>query len=160
MTKTLSEAGIEGNSLHLIKYLKSLQLIHEIRNCEILNAFPFRSRQDENVCYYYLYSTLYWRLKYVQSWGKRNKRHTVWKLKKEKYYLYGQDVVYTRFKGIYSLLKLIRDFPSGPVTKTARSQCRGPGIDPWSGNKIPCSATRWKILHAATKTWFSQINKK
>ena len=27
-----------------------------------------------------------------------------------------------------------RDFPGGPVAKTPRSQCRGPGFDPWSGN--------------------------
>ena len=26
------------------------------------------------------------------------------------------------------------DFPGGPVVKTLRSQCRGPGIDPWLGN--------------------------
>ena len=25
----------------------------------------------------------------------------------------------------------IRDFPGGPVGKTPRSQCRGPGFDPW-----------------------------
>ena len=29
---------------------------------------------------------------------------------------------------------LIWDFPGGPVAKTLRSQCRGPGFDPWSGN--------------------------
>ena len=27
-----------------------------------------------------------------------------------------------------------RDFPGGAVVKTLRSQCRGPGFDPWSGN--------------------------
>ena len=26
------------------------------------------------------------------------------------------------------------DFPGGPVATTPRSQCRGPGFDPWSGN--------------------------
>ena len=26
------------------------------------------------------------------------------------------------------------DFPDGPVVKMPRSQCRGPGFDPWSGN--------------------------
>ena len=31
-----------------------------------------------------------------------------------------------------------------------RSQCRGPGFDPWSGNEV---------LHAATKTQCSQVNK-
>ena len=29
---------------------------------------------------------------------------------------------------------LLKGFPGGPVAKTLRSQCRGPGIDPWSGN--------------------------
>ena len=27
-----------------------------------------------------------------------------------------------------------RDFPGGAVVKTPRSQCRGPGFYPWSGN--------------------------
>ena len=26
------------------------------------------------------------------------------------------------------------DFPGGPAVKTPRSQCRGPGFDPWLGN--------------------------
>ena len=26
------------------------------------------------------------------------------------------------------------DFPGGPVAKTPRSQCRGPGFAAWSGN--------------------------
>ena len=34
------------------------------------------------------------------------------------------------------------DFPSGPVAKTLRSQCRGPAFDPGSGNKIPQDATK------------------
>ena len=29
---------------------------------------------------------------------------------------------------------LLQDFPSGPVAETPRSQCRGPGFDPWSRN--------------------------
>ena len=29
---------------------------------------------------------------------------------------------------------LKRDFPGGPVAKTPSSQCRGPSLDPWSGN--------------------------
>ena len=31
-----------------------------------------------------------------------------------------------------SIFKKKRDFPSGPVTKTPSSQCRGPRFDPWS----------------------------
>ena len=27
-----------------------------------------------------------------------------------------------------------RDFPGGPMAKTLCSQCRGPGLNPWSGN--------------------------
>ena len=42
------------------------------------------------------------------------------------------------------------------LTKTLCSQCRAPGLDPWSGNLIPHAAT--KILQATTKTWHSQIN--
>ena len=30
-----------------------------------------------------------------------------------------------------------RNFPGGPVAKTLCSKCRGSGVDPWSGNKMP-----------------------
>ena len=70
------------------------------------------------------------------------------------------------------------DFPGGSVAKTTCSQCRGPGLDLWSGNQIPHAATNCshaatekiphaatKILHAAmkilcvaTETWCSQID--
>ena len=42
------------------------------------------------------------------------------------------------------------DFPGGPVAMTLRSQCRGPGFNPWSG---------YWILHATTKIQCGQINK-
>ena len=48
------------------------------------------------------------------------------------------------------------EFPGGPGTKTLCSQCRGPGVSPWSGNCIPHAAT--KSWNAATKTRDSQIN--
>ena len=32
---------------------------------------------------------------------------------------------------------MLRDFLGGPVAKTTRSQFRGPGFVPWSGNSIP-----------------------
>ena len=53
------------------------------------------------------------------------------------------------------------DFPGGPVGKTPRSQCRGSGFNPWSGNQIPHAQVRvcmlqLKILHAATKTRHSR----
>ena len=35
-----------------------------------------------------------------------------------------------------------RDFPSGAVAKTLLSQFRGPGFDPWSGNKVPYDAIK------------------
>ena len=34
------------------------------------------------------------------------------------------------------------DFPSGPVGKTLLSQFRGPGFNPWSGNKVPYDAIK------------------
>ena len=67
-----------------------------------------------------------------------------------------------------------REFPGGPVAETPRSQCRGPGFDPGSGNQISHAATKrsckpqlkqrnpyaaTKIPHAATKTRHSQIIK-
>lgn len=36
-----------------------------------------------------------------------------------------------------------RDFPGGPGVKTSGSQCRGPGLDPWLGNKDPLYHTAW-----------------
>ena len=41
------------------------------------------------------------------------------------------------------------NFPGGPVAKTLHSQCGGLGINPWSGNKIPCTTV---------KTQCTQIN--
>lgn len=40
-------------------------------------------------------------------------------------------------------------FPGGPVAQAVHSQCRGPGIDPWSGNEILQTTT--KSLYVATK---------
>ena len=39
------------------------------------------------------------------------------------------------------------DFPGGPVAKTLRSQCRGPGSDPWSGKLIPYAAIKEFACH-------------
>ena len=35
---------------------------------------------------------------------------------------------------IFPIINILQDFPGCPVAKTPRSQCRGPGFDPWSGN--------------------------
>ena len=35
------------------------------------------------------------------------------------------------------------DFPGGPVARTPHSQCWGHGFNPWSGNQIPHTATRF-----------------
>ena len=52
--------------------------------------------------------------------------------------------------------------PGGPAVKTLRSQCRGPGFGPWSGELDPACQLRvlvlqLKIPHATTKTWCSQV---
>ena len=57
-----------------------------------------------------------------------------------------------------------RELPGGPVTKTPGSQCRGPGLDPWSQNwshmlQLGVHKPQLKILQVVTKTWHSQINK-
>ena len=50
------------------------------------------------------------------------------------------------------------DFPVDPVAKTPGSQCRGPGFNPWSGNRrshmlqLRESPAVTKILPAAVKT--------
>ena len=63
------------------------------------------------------------------------------------------------------LIIYFRDFPGGPVTKTLRSQCRGPRFDPWLGNQIPHAATKdsraatnIKTPHAVSKTQCSKTN--
>ena len=61
------------------------------------------------------------------------------------------------------VLKRERCFPGSPVVKTSCSQRRRPGFKPWSGNLIPCGATRSphiakKILHATADTQCHQIN--
>ena len=33
--------------------------------------------------------------------------------------------------------------PGGPMAETLRSQCRGPGFHPWSGNLVPHCATKY-----------------
>ena len=52
-------------------------------------------------------------------------------------------------------------FPGDSVAKALHFQCRGPGLDPWSGEQIPHATTvhmlplkkkkKKKILHAAMK---------
>ena len=46
----------------------------------------------------------------------------------------------THFFLVKILLKILlfqdtfREFPGGPVVRTQRSHCQGPGFGPWSGN--------------------------
>ena len=40
-----------------------------------------------------------------------------------------------------------RDFTSGPEAKIPGSQCKGPGFDPWPGNRIPHAATKDSTCH-------------
>ena len=50
---------------------------------------------------------------------------------------WGEGIVREFAIDMYTLLYLkwiTRDFPGGAVVKTPRSQCRGPGFNPWSGN--------------------------
>ena len=35
---------------------------------------------------------------------------------------------------ILTVLRLMGEFPGGPVVRTPRFHCRGHGFDPWSGN--------------------------
>ena len=49
-----------------------------------------------------------------------------------------------------------KDFPGGPVAKTVRSQCRGPGFNPLPGTRSYMPQLRvcmlhLKLLHAVTK---------
>ena len=51
--------------------------------------------------------------------------------------------------------KKLGGFPGGPVAKTPRSQCRGPGVR-FSGQGTRSQMLQLKILQAATKTCCSQ----
>ena len=44
------------------------------------------------------------------------------------------------------------DFPGGPVAKPLCSQCRGHGLDPWSGNYGPASEQCGKKKKKTPKT--------
>ena len=46
----------------------------------------------------------------------------------------GQDPVKSTVEELALNKREAQDFPGGPVVKTPRSQCEGPGFDPWSGN--------------------------
>ena len=53
-------------------------------------------------------------------------------------------------------IRVLRDFPGGPLAKTLHSWYRGPRCNPWSGNWTPHSKTKSphaavKISHATTK---------
>ena len=50
--------------------------------------------------------------------------------------------IYAHCCHLFKLLRRYqRDFPGGPVAKTACSQSREPRFDPWSGNRISYAAT-------------------
>ena len=62
----------------------------------------------------------------------------------------------------------VKGRPGGPVVKTPHSQCGGQGVqslvrelDPTCHNERSCRLQQRskKILRAATKIWYSQINK-
>ena len=58
--------------------------------------------------------------------------------------------IYLPFFSLDPLKSYFRDFSGGLVAKALSLQCRGPGFNIWSGKEI---------LHAATKTRCSHINK-
>ena len=58
--------------------------------------------------------------------------------------------IYLPFLSLDPLESYFRYFSGGIAAKALSLQCRGPGFNIWSGNEI---------LHAATKTRRSQINK-
>lgn len=54
------------------------------------------------------------------------------------------DEIYELSENSFSLTnkKAMGDFPGGPVTTTLCSQCKVPGFNPWSGNKISYVTTK------------------
>ena len=68
------------------------------------------------------------------------------------------------FRSLWQRLCGCRDFTGGPVVKNLLCDVGDMGLDPWLGiphavKKLERCAPEQKILHAATKTWYSQINK-
>ena len=51
----------------------------------------------------------------------------------------------------------MRDFPGGPVAKTLAPNSSSLGSNPGQETRSHMTATN--SSHAATKTWFSQVNK-
>ena len=77
----------------------------------------------------------WWECKVVHSLWK-----TVWRFLKKLKIELPYDPAFPLL-GIYPQKTLIqkdtcRNFPGGPVSKTLRSQCRGPRFNPWLGNQI------------------------
>ena len=59
---------------------------------------------------------------------------------------------------------MAKDFPGVPVAKTPHSHCRSLGLIPGQGTRFHILQPgvlmpQLKTLHAATKTWHSQMNK-
>ena len=50
--------------------------------------------------------------------------------------LWGTNTVLQGWGQVLRQNSWFRDFSDGPVAKTPCSQCRGPGLYPWSGNQI------------------------
>ena len=86
----------------------------------------------------------------------------------ERWYKLGWQLPSTNYFCLYKHKN--RDCPGGPGAKTLHSQCRGLGLIPARGT-ICCMPTdlpsacqlrvhmlQQKILHATTKSWYSQIN--
>ena len=81
-------------------------------------------------------------------WVLKNRRKYVYILNTLEGNMYPKGLA-PRFYFHVCLKTGFRDFSGGPVAKTPRSQCRGPGYNPWLGNYIPHAAA--KSFCASTK---------
>ena len=61
------------------------------------------------------------------------------------------------------IVRYRRDFPGGPVAKTAPSRCRGPRFHPWSRNQIPPAVPKtpctWQLRPSAPNKEINKLNK-
>ena len=49
-------------------------------------------------------------------------------------FFYSREDILDSASYLFHLKKCFGDVSGGPVTKTLCFHCRGPGLDPWSGN--------------------------
>ena len=75
MIKTLSQVGIEGTYLNIVKIINDKPNANIILSGQKLKVFPLRSGQDKDVYFHFPHSTQYWTPNHRKQTRRRNERH-------------------------------------------------------------------------------------